>query len=187
MCCSCNSRSQGSSDIGSDTVTSELGETESLHIKDERLSLGDNDLSDLLELSEQTQEDADPGCNVNIHQKVTPHSSTENGLKRRRFKETQIRRSSEEKRRMFSRKHILPGNLKHHGEKKIVVSNILNELDENDLFFLSMSRMMKKLPQVNQSKIRFEICKMISEAEIKTISISEYDSSFTTRINSFDI
>ncbi|CAG5029833.1 unnamed protein product [Parnassius apollo] len=43
------------------------------------------------------------------------------------------------------------------------------ELDEVDTFFLSMSKTMKKLPRLDQIRIKMDLLKAISEAEIKQL------------------
>ncbi|KAL1509994.1 hypothetical protein ABEB36_004654 [Hypothenemus hampei] len=44
-----------------------------------------------------------------------------------------------------------------------------NNLDETDMFYLSMSKTVKRLPQIEQAKIRMKLCQLIYEAEIKEI------------------
>ncbi|XP_049874951.1 transcription factor Adf-1-like [Pectinophora gossypiella] len=46
----------------------------------------------------------------------------------------------------------------------------MSELDETDYFFLSMSKQLKKLPRKDQSNIKFEVHKLVHEAEIKMLS-----------------
>lgn len=44
------------------------------------------------------------------------------------------------------------------------------ELDENDLFFNSMSKIIKKLPQKKQAILRLQIANIVGEAEIEFLS-----------------
>ena len=44
------------------------------------------------------------------------------------------------------------------------------ELDEVDMFYLSMAKTVKKLPQIDQAKIRMKLCQLVSEAEIRQLS-----------------
>lgn len=41
------------------------------------------------------------------------------------------------------------------------------DLDESDLFYLSMSRAAKQLHKIEQAQIRLNICKQITEAQIR--------------------
>jgi hypothetical protein len=47
---------------------------------------------------------------------------------------------------------------------------IHEELDETDLFFSSMARIVKKLPRIEQAQLRMQISSLISNAEIKSLS-----------------
>ncbi|CAG5039520.1 unnamed protein product [Parnassius apollo] len=47
--------------------------------------------------------------------------------------------------------------------------NKKQELDDLDTFFLSMSKTMKKLPRLDQIRIKMDLLKAISEAEIKPL------------------
>lgn len=53
------------------------------------------------------------------------------------------------------------------------------DLDETDLFYLSMAKTVKRLPALEQAKIRMTLCKLVSEAEIRNIerNYGEYSSS----------
>ncbi|KAB0800405.1 hypothetical protein PPYR_06145 [Photinus pyralis] len=42
-----------------------------------------------------------------------------------------------------------------------------SKLDESDMFYLSMSKNAKKLPEMDQAWIRLEICKLVSEAQMR--------------------
>lgn len=44
------------------------------------------------------------------------------------------------------------------------------EMDETDYFFLSMSKQLKKLPETDQSQIKFHLHKLIYDAEIKMLN-----------------
>lgn len=44
------------------------------------------------------------------------------------------------------------------------------EQDVNDLFFASMAKMVKKLPEMQQSKIRMQISNIVGNAEIEFLS-----------------
>lgn len=47
-------------------------------------------------------------------------------------------------------------------------------MDETDLFFLSMSKAVKALPKLEQTKIKLDLHKTISDAEIRQISKTEH-------------
>lgn len=47
------------------------------------------------------------------------------------------------------------------------------DMDDNDLFFLSMSKQLKKLPKIDQADIKFQLHKLIHDSEIKMINNSE--------------
>uniref|UniRef100_A0A6P7FTP1 Uncharacterized protein LOC114333893 n=1 Tax=Diabrotica virgifera virgifera TaxID=50390 RepID=A0A6P7FTP1_DIAVI len=48
--------------------------------------------------------------------------------------------------------------------------NDVNNLDEVDMFYLSMAKTVKKLPPLEQAKIRMTLCQLVSEAEIRKIA-----------------
>ncbi|KAL4090111.1 hypothetical protein QTP88_025010 [Uroleucon formosanum] len=61
---------------------------------------------------------------------------------------------------------------RQHEEKKthqaaIKPDSVLDTLDDTDLFFLSMSRMMKQLPKVEQSQIKLQLSNSVLSAEIR--------------------
>lgn len=61
---------------------------------------------------------------------------------------------------------------RQHEEKKrhqaaIKPASVLDTLDDTDLFFLSMSRMMKQLPKVEQSQIKLQLSNSVLSAEIR--------------------
>lgn len=41
-----------------------------------------------------------------------------------------------------------------------------NNLNATDMFYLSMSRTIQKLPELDQVRIRMELCKLVSDTEI---------------------
>ncbi|CAH0558953.1 unnamed protein product [Brassicogethes aeneus] len=41
------------------------------------------------------------------------------------------------------------------------------ELDNSDIFYLSMSKADKKLPEIHQARIKMELCRLVTEAQIK--------------------
>ncbi|XP_012280431.1 uncharacterized protein LOC105699754 [Orussus abietinus] len=41
--------------------------------------------------------------------------------------------------------------------------------DETEMFYISMARTVKRLPVMDQAKIRMELCRLVSEAEIRTL------------------
>ena len=45
------------------------------------------------------------------------------------------------------------------------------EMDENDYFFLSMSKHLQKLPKTDQAEIKFQLHKMIHESEKKLLNM----------------
>lgn len=50
---------------------------------------------------------------------------------------------------------------KHHSKQQ--------DMDETDLFFLSMSKALKKLPKLDQTKIKLDLHTAISQAEIRDL------------------
>ncbi|KAL4101263.1 hypothetical protein QTP88_021283 [Uroleucon formosanum] len=61
---------------------------------------------------------------------------------------------------------------RQHEEKKthqaaIKPDSVLDTLDDTDLFFLGMSRMMKQLPKVEQSQIKLQLSNSVLSAEIR--------------------
>lgn len=56
---------------------------------------------------------------------------------------------------------------RQHEEKKTHQASVLGTLDDTDLFFLSMSRMMKQLPKVEQSQIKLQLSNSVLSAEIR--------------------
>lgn len=48
-----------------------------------------------------------------------------------------------------------------------------SDLDESDLFYLSMSRIAKRLPKMEQAKLRLKICTIVSEFEMDVIENQE--------------
>ncbi|CAF4875030.1 unnamed protein product [Pieris macdunnoughi] len=49
----------------------------------------------------------------------------------------------------------------------------VSDMDENDLFFLSMSKQLKKLPKTDQADIKFQLHKLIHESEMKMLNSRE--------------
>nr|CAI5868405.1 unnamed protein product [Callosobruchus analis] len=47
------------------------------------------------------------------------------------------------------------------------------DMDENDYFFLSMSKQLKKLPQTDQAEIKFQLHKLIHDSEMKMLNNRE--------------
>ncbi|CAH1367886.1 unnamed protein product [Tenebrio molitor] len=41
------------------------------------------------------------------------------------------------------------------------------DLDDSDMFYLSMSKVAKTLPKIAQASVRMEVCKLVSEAQIR--------------------
>lgn len=71
-----------------------------------------------------------------------------------------------------------------HNEKNIKPNtcSIFQNMDETDLFFLSMSKMTKQLPQVQQAKIKLSLSNSVLQAEIinsniQTSSLSTFNQS----------
>lgn len=54
---------------------------------------------------------------------------------------------------------------KHHSKQQ--------DMDETDLFFLSMSKALKKLTKLDQTKIKLDLHSAISQAEIRNLQRSE--------------
>lgn len=52
--------------------------------------------------------------------------------------------------------------------------NLLETLDETDLFFLSMSRMAKKLPKLEQSQIKLALSNSVFSAEVRCHNLSDH-------------
>ncbi|CAG9769878.1 unnamed protein product [Ceutorhynchus assimilis] len=48
-------------------------------------------------------------------------------------------------------------------------SPLLNNLNETDMFYLSMSKTVQKLPPLEQVHIRMELCRLVSEAEMSQL------------------
>lgn len=58
-------------------------------------------------------------------------------------------------------------------EEKIIkpkVPTVFGNMDETDIFFLSMSKMTKQLPQVEQAKIKLLLSNYVLQAEIRNTS-----------------
>lgn len=83
------------------------------------------------------------------------------GSGQKRKKPTEI--SAEE---MFQ---ILETNASMQKEKDLKKLDIPN-LDSTEMFYLSMAKTVKKLPIIEQARIRMELCRLISEAEIRNLS-----------------
>lgn len=47
------------------------------------------------------------------------------------------------------------------------------DMDDNDLFFLSMSKQLKKLPKTDQAEIKFQLHKLIHESEMNMLNNRE--------------
>lgn len=63
---------------------------------------------------------------------------------------------------------------KHQYEEKIIQQNkvhkipsVLETMDDTDMFFLSMAKMTKKLPKVEQARIKLALSNLVLSAEIK--------------------
>lgn len=64
---------------------------------------------------------------------------------------------------------ILETNASIQKEKDLKKLDIPN-LDSTEMFYLSMAKTVKKLPIIEQARIRMELCRLISEAEIRNLS-----------------
>lgn len=61
--------------------------------------------------------------------------------------------------------------IKKIGERKNIKPILLENMDETDLFFLSMSKTTKQLPKVVQAKIKLLLSTFVLRAEIRNTSI----------------
>lgn len=59
-----------------------------------------------------------------------------------------------------------------------------NELDETDLFFNSMAKIVKKLPRYEQAQLRMQISSLVGNAELKSILSDSKQTGSSTRPSS---
>lgn len=52
-------------------------------------------------------------------------------------------------------------------------TTVTPDLDDTDMFFLSMSRMTKKLPQIDQARIKLDLSNSVLQAELKNSTAQE--------------
>lgn len=66
---------------------------------------------------------------------------------------------------------IINEDYKINDSYKIMNNNqgILNDMDESDLFFLGLSQTFKKLPKIDQCRLKMEIFKILNVAEMKQL------------------
>ncbi|CAF4799017.1 unnamed protein product [Pieris macdunnoughi] len=57
--------------------------------------------------------------------------------------------------------------------EEMIQMRSVSDMDENDLFFLSMSKQLKKLPKTDQAEIKFQLHKLIYESEMKMLNNRE--------------
>ncbi|XP_050316202.1 uncharacterized protein LOC126750595 [Anthonomus grandis grandis] len=76
---------------------------------------------------------------------------------------------------------IMKQNAEARNERrnKINSDSPSSNLDEVDMFYLSMAKTVKRLPQREQAYIRMEFCRMVSEAEIRNLDAKSLPVSVT--------
>jgi hypothetical protein len=56
-------------------------------------------------------------------------------------------------------------------KEKFEQKHAIPQFDETDMFYLSMAKIAKRLPSTDQARSRMEVCRMVSEAEIKQMEM----------------
>ncbi|CAH4032751.1 transcription factor Adf-1-like [Pieris brassicae] len=59
----------------------------------------------------------------------------------------------------------------------------ISDMDDDDLFFLSMSKQLKKLPKTDQAKIKFQLHKLIHESEMNMLNNRSTSSEYSNKYN----
>lgn len=81
-------------------------------------------------------------------------------------------------------KHNASMRMKRYETEKNENQTESKNLDEVDMFYLSMAKTVKRLPQLEQAKIRMALCQLVSEAEIRTIEKNAVQHSTSSSLGS---
>lgn len=92
---------------------------------------------------------------------------------------SQIENSTMVKQTPSAKRKIVTTNKDTHSEERLQILKKIAErtvpqqdADENDLFFASMAKIVKKLPELTQAKLRMQIGTLVGNAELQHLSMS---------------